>query len=102
MIRQGTTTVEAKSGYGITETGEVRTLRTHAALNERMRNVVSTFLSASALPHSFPLGLDDYADWLSTHLLPLIRRRKLAEFVEVRCEEGYFSLDQAGRLLSFA
>lgn len=98
-IRQGTTTLEAKSGYGVNEAGELKILRAQAALNAKLNVVVSTFLGARLLPPGYPLDLDQYADWLTAEMLPLVRKRKLAEFVDVMCEQGMFDVNQARRVL---
>lgn len=100
-IRQGSTTLEAKSGYGVTETGELKILRTHAALNERIETVVSTFMVGRILPPEFP-DREAYADQICRNLLPLVHRRKLADFVDVICEEDMFTVEQAGRILETA
>ncbi len=101
-IRQGTTTIEAKSGYGGTDTGEVKILRTHAALNARLAGVVSTCMAARFLPASFGGSREDYVEWFCSHMLPLVRRRKFAEFVDVSCEEAEFTLEQTRRILTCA
>jgi imidazolonepropionase len=89
-VRHGTTAIEAKSGLGLTEAGEAKILRVYAGLRELPLTVVSTFL-ATRVPPEF-----------GERLLPMLRRRKLAEFTEARCEEGAFSPAQACRYLSLA
>jgi imidazolonepropionase len=89
-VRHGTTAVEAKSGLGITDPGEVKILRVYAGLRELPLTFVSTFL-ATRVPPEF-----------GERLLPMLRRRKLAQFAETRCEEGAFTLAQACRYLSLA
>ena len=102
-IRQGTTTLEAKSGYGINEPGELKILRAQVALNTRLNVLVSTFMGArSSLPPNYDLDLDQYADWLAVEMLPMIHKRKLAEFVDVFCDEGMFDIRQARRILMAA
>jgi imidazolonepropionase len=98
-IRHGTTTLEAKSGYGITEQGEIKILRTHANLNKKLGNVVSTFMAARLLTSSSQGSNEEYIDWVCTHMLPLVRRRKLAEFVDVSFENDTFSVEQVRRVL---
>lgn len=98
-IRQGTTTIEAKSGYGVTETGELKILRTHAALNQRYDHMlVSTFFAP--IRNSVQAG--NYLDWVCGYMLPLIRRRRLASFADVSFEDGSFSLDDMRRYLTTA
>jgi imidazolonepropionase len=98
-IRQGTTTMEAKSGYGGSQKSELKILRTHAALKTRLGNIVSTFMAARFLPASFQGSRDDYAAWICNDMLPLVRRRKLAEFVDCSCEESEFTIEQTRRIL---
>ena len=97
-IRQGTTTLEAKSGYGLTETGELKILRAHATLNSQFGTVVSTFMAAREIPNGYEQS-GDYVDWLCTHLLPLVQRRKLARFADISCDEGRFSVEDSRRFL---
>lgn len=89
-VRHGTTSIEAKSGLGITEAGEVKSLRIHAELKDFPLTFVSTFL---------PGGLEP---GFGERLLPMLRRRKLAEFAEIRCEEKTFDPTQACRFFSMA
>ncbi|MBM3745602.1 MAG: imidazolonepropionase [Acidobacteria bacterium] len=95
LIRHGTTTVEAKSGAGQEETGELKILRVLAALNERPLDVVATCLAGKAVPVEYLGQPDDYLHWMRTHLLPKIRRRRLARFVDVTCTPGGLGADQA-------
>jgi len=101
-VRQGTTTIEAKSGYGIKEPGEMKTLRVHSALRKGPVNVVSTFMGARFVPDEFEGRSDAYVEWLCTYLLPRVRKRKLAEFVEFVYEEGVFGIENARRFLETA
>ena len=94
---QGTTTVEARSGFGATEAAETKILRAGLALDNRPVSVVSTFMAGLT-----PVSGDDYVTWLCSHLLPLIRRRRLAEFAGVRCGAGGFTPEQSGRFLTTA
>ena len=98
-IRQGTTTLEARSGFGVTEAAETKILRTHAAVNHRLGNMVSTFMAAQSLPSELFVSNREYIDWVSTQLLPMVRRRRLAEFFDVSCEENGLTLLEARRLL---
>ena len=101
-IRQGTTTIEAKSGYGINETGELKILRTHAAINDQFGNIVSTFMGPRFIPEGPGASPSRHLDWLCSYMLPLVKRRKLARFVDLVCEEGMFSVDDACRFLMSA
>jgi imidazolonepropionase len=100
-VRHGTTTLEAKSGFGLTDAGEIKILRVHSAMQKQPVQVVSTFLCARAAP-GYEDHPDEYLDWICSHVLPLVKRRKLAEFADIRCEEGAFSVAQARRYLTAA
>jgi imidazolonepropionase len=100
-VRHGTTTLETKSGFGLTEAYEMKILRVHAELQKQPVTVVSTFLS-DRIPPGYLADPDAYLDWLCSHLLPLIKRRNLAEFVDVRCELGGFTLPQTRRYFQVA
>jgi imidazolonepropionase len=89
-VRHGTTALEAKSGLGITDAGEVKILRVYAGLRELPLTLVPTFL-ATRVPAEF-----------GERWLPILRRRRLAEVAEARCEEGAFTPAQACRYLSLA
>jgi imidazolonepropionase len=97
MARHGTTTVEAKSGYGLDEAGELKTLRVLAKLN-----VVPTYLGAHIPPPEYRGKADAYIEWMAAEMLPQIRRRKLARFVDIYCDEGAFTLAQSRRYLERA
>jgi imidazolonepropionase len=88
-VRHGTTAIEAKSGPGFTEAGELKILRVHAALHGVPFTLVSTFVTSGVPP-------------VGDRLLPMLRRRKLAEFVEIRCEEGAPALTEVRRCLTVA
>ena len=97
----GTTTVEAKSGYGLTVEDELKLLRVMRQLNEEVRlEIVPTFLGAHAVPRE--LSPDEYSDVVITEMLPRVTAEKLAEFCDVFCERGYFNIDQSRKILSAA
>ena len=101
FLRSGTTTVEAKSGYGLTVEDELKILRVLRQLNEEVPlEIVPTFLGAHAVPRK--LSPDEYLDVVITDMLPRVTAEKLAEFCDVFCERGYFDLDQSRRILSAA
>lgn len=102
MLRHGTTSIEAKSGYGLDETGELKSLRVAATLDARPLDIVSTYLGAHTLPPEYAGRPDDYIEWIRAHMLPLIRRRKLARFVDVACDGAAFNARQARRYLEAA
>jgi imidazolonepropionase len=99
--RCGTTTVEAKSGYGLTLSDELKILRVIQRLNEEMPiEFVPTFLGAHATPRD--MRTDDYVDLIINEMLPHVASEKLAEFCDVFCERGYFDIDQSRKILSVA
>lgn len=100
-IRHGTTTLEAKSGFGLTDAGELKILRVHAALRRRSVALVSTFLHGRSFPENSGLT-DQFVDWICSRMLPLVKRRKLADFVDARCEAGGFNVHQTTRYLTAA
>ena len=101
FLRCGTTTVEAKSGYGLTVEDELKILRVLRELKEEVRlEIVSTFLGAHAVPKK--LSSDEYLDIVVTEMLPRVTEEKLAEFCDVFCDRGYFDIDQSRKILSAA
>lgn len=102
FIRHGTTTIEAKTGYGLDRTGEMKTLRVLAALDGKPLDIVPTYLGAHVVPPEFEGRAEDYIDWMQAEMMPKIRRRKLARFADVYCDRKAFSLDEARRYLEAA
>jgi imidazolonepropionase len=102
MARHGTTTVEAKSGYALDRAGEIKTLRLLAKLNGDPLDIVPTYLGAHIPPPEYRGKPEAYIDWMIAEMMPLIRRRKLARFVDVYCDDGAFTLDQSHRYLEHA
>jgi imidazolonepropionase len=97
----GTTTVEAKSGYGLTVEGELKLLRVMRRLEKEVPlEFVPTFLGAHAVPRE--LSPDEYLDVVITEMLPRVTAEKLAEFCDVFCERGYFNIDRSRKILSAA
>src|SRR6476659_6551061 len=101
FLRCGTTTVEAKSGYGLTIEDELKILRVLRQLKQAVPlEIVPTFLGAHAVPRE--LSPDEYLDAVVTEMLPRVTAEKLAEFCDVFCERGYFNIDQSRKILSAA
>ena len=102
----GTTTVEAKSGYGLDVTSELRILALQRELNrEQPLEIVSTFLGAHVLPAEFrssPDGAQRYIDILLNKLLPEIVIQDFAQFCDVFCDRGAFTREQSKQILSRA
>ena len=93
----GTTTVEGKSGYGLNPAAERKSLRVMQRVDGRPIEVVRTFLGAHVPPLEFESCSDDYVALVVEEMLPVVRERRLAEFCDVFCDEGAFSLAQARR-----
>ncbi len=102
MLASGTTTVEAKTGYGLDAENEIKTLRAIKRLTAELSiDIVATFLGAHAVPPEFEGRPDEYVDSITTDaLLGRLRDEKLAEFADVFCERGAFSVEQARRFLT--
>ena len=102
----GTTTVEAKSGYGLNVAGELKILRLHRELStEQPVEIVSTFLGAHVVPSEFrgkPDGAAQYIKVLLEQMLPEVASENLAEFCDVFCDRGAFTREQSRKILSEA
>lgn len=97
---QGTTTVEAKSGYGLDAESEIKSLKAiRRAAVQWQGTVLATFLGAHAAPPEFKNNPDKYVDLLCEEILPKVARRKLADYVDVFCERVAFTLPQTERIL---
>src|SRR6266436_829423 len=99
----GTTTVEAKSGYGLDVASELKILRLHKELAaEQPLEIVSTFLGAHVVPEEYrgkAGGAERYIKLIEENLLPEIGEKRLAEFCDVFCDRGAFSVEQSKRVL---
>jgi imidazolonepropionase len=99
----GTTTIEAKSGYGLDVTSELMILELHRELREEQPlEIISTFLGAHVVPaeyRSTPDGPQRYVSMLIKRLIPEVADRKLAEFCDVFCDRGAFSRAQSEQIL---
>lgn len=96
MIAHGSTTIEAKSGYGLDKHVEVRMLEVIKKLDgDNPVDLVPTFLGAHTVPPEYENRADDYVDFIVKNVLPEVSRRKLADFCDVFCEKGVFTVDQS-------
>jgi imidazolonepropionase len=101
FLRCGTTTVESKSGYGLSLEDELKILRVMRCLNqETPLEIVPTFLGAHAIPRK--MRADEYVDLVINQMLPQVTSEGLAEFCDVFCESGYFDIEQSRRILGAA
>jgi imidazolonepropionase len=100
VLRNGTTTVEVKSGYALEPAGELRLLSLVPELARRTGlKLVPTFLGAHAVPPEYARRSDAYVDLVVRSMIPEVARRGLARFCDVFCEPGFFSVRQAKRIL---
>lgn len=103
MMSYGTTTVETKSGYGLTTDSEIKQLKAIQILNdEHPLDVIPTFLGAHAIPPEYIEKTDKYVELIISDMIPKIAKEGLAEFCDVFCEEGIFSIKQTKKILKTA
>ncbi len=99
FLRCGTTTVESKSGYGLTLEDELKILRVMRRLkDETQLEIVPTFLGAHAVPRE--MRADEYVDLVVNEMLPRVTSDNLAKFCDVFCERDYFDVEQSRRILN--
>ncbi|MCG7407229.1 imidazolonepropionase [Paenibacillus sp. ACRRX] len=100
MLLQGLTTIEAKSGYGLELEAELKQLRVVQRLQESHPiDLVSTFMGAHAVPIEYAGRTDEFVNHIIEKMLPVIAAERLAEFCDVFCEHGVFSVEQSRRIL---
>ncbi|MEA9414579.1 imidazolonepropionase [Flavobacterium sp. PL02] len=100
VMRLGTGAVEIKSGYGLTVDGELKMLRVIKKLAENYPvTIKATFLGAHAFPLEFKENKKGYIDEIIYKMLPEIAKNKLADYVDVFCETGYFSVEETEQIM---
>ncbi|WP_136480040.1 imidazolonepropionase [Cognatitamlana onchidii] len=100
VIKQGTGAIEIKSGYGLTTESELKMLHVIKRLKEEYPiEIKSTFLAAHALPKAFKNNKPKYLETIIEGLLPLVAEENLAEYIDVFCETGYFSVKDTDLIL---
>lgn len=100
MLEHGTTTAEAKSGYGLTTKDELKILDVVQRLNQMHPvDLVPTFLGANAVPPEFVNKPEDFVNLVINEMIPKVAEKEHAEFCDVYCERGAFNLDQSRRVL---
>ena len=103
MAAYGTTTLEAKSGYGLSLESEIKSLRAiQIAAAQWPGTVVATFLGAHVPPPEYRTDPDKYVEIVCEEMIPEVARRKLARYVDVFCERGAFTLEQSLRIMEAA
>ena len=103
FLKNGTTTIEAKSGYGLTLKDELKILRVIRRVGtETPLETVPTFLGAHAFPAEFRENHGGYTSLIIDKMLPAIGEEKLAEYCDIFCEQNYFDVDDSRRILTAA
>jgi len=100
MLSKGVTTIEAKSGYGLSLQDEIKILKVTKALKESHPiDIVPTFLGAHTVPKEFRNDRKQYVDLIIQEMIPRVAQEGLAEFCDVFCEEKAFSLEESRKIL---
>ena len=103
MLNMGVTTCEAKSGYGLDMENELKMLEVIKALGEKHpMDVVPTFMGAHAIPPEYEGRGDEYIEMLCSEVIPEVRKRGLAEFCDVFCEDSVFNAEQSRKYMEKA
>ena len=93
--RQGTASVEIKSGYGLDPASEVKMLKVIRRLKENSStNIKATFLGAHAVPPEYRGRTREYVQYMIDHVLPVVAEEELADYIDIFCEKGYFGLEE--------
>ena len=103
FIRHGTTTIEAKSGYGLTTRDEIKALEIIQELNrESDLEMVPTFLGAHEIPDAYRTKRNEYIDLVVNEMIPLVAEKGLAKYCDVFCEKDVFTIQETRRILNAA
>jgi len=103
MLSHGTTTVEIKSGYGLTVDAELKILRVIKRLKQNFTCLIkSTFLGAHAFPVEYKNNQQGYIDLILNEMLPVIVQEQLADHIDVFCDKGFFTVEQTAEILTAA
>lgn len=101
MIAKGTGAIEIKSGYGLTTQDELKILRVIKRIRENSPAIIkSTFLGAHAVGRAFAGRQSEYVDHVCNEMIPAVAAENLADFVDVFCEEGFFTTEETDRILT--
>ena len=100
VMKLGTGAIEIKSGYGLTTEAELKMLRVAKRIEKEFPLLVkTTFLGAHALPTKYKNRKEDFIDLVINNMLPKVAEENLADYIDVFCEKGYFSLKDTERIL---
>lgn len=101
MIAKGTGAIEIKSGYGLTTQDELKILRVIKRIRDNSPAIIkSTFLGAHAVGRAFAGRQSEYVDHVCNEMIPAVAAENLADFVDVFCEEGFFTTEETDRILT--
>ena len=101
MIAKGTGAIEIKSGYGLTTQDELKILRVIKRIRENSPAIIkSTFLGAHAVGRAFAGRQNEYVEHVCNEMIPAVAAENLADFVDVFCEEGFFTTEETDRILT--
>jgi imidazolonepropionase len=101
LIKMGTGALEIKSGYGLSTESELKMLRVVKRLKENFPiTIKATFLGAHALPLAYKNDKEGYLKLIEEEMLPLVAKENLAEYVDIFCEKGYFSVADMERVVT--
>ena len=103
LMSYGTTTIEAKSGYGLSTEAEIKSLEVIKRLNENEAiDLIPTFLGAHEVPDEFQGRKSEYIDLIINEMIPAVAEKGLAEFCDIFCEEGVFTIGESRTILRAA
>ena len=101
FLNLGTTTLEAKSGYGLDLDSELKSLAILDEVNSEHRvDIIPTFMGAHAVPEEYNNKPEDYVDYLCKVMIPAVAKQGIAKYNDVFCEKGYFDIHQSEKILS--
>jgi len=103
FLKLGTTTIEAKSGYGLDVESELKSLKALDIVNKNHPiDIIPTFLGAHAIPPEYKSNTEGYIDLLCNEMIPVVAKQGIAKYCDVFCENGYFNVIQSRRILETA
>ncbi len=103
VMQLGTGAVEIKSGYGLTKDAELKMLRVIKKLKQNYNlPIKATFLGAHALPLDYKNKKEEYINYVIDEILPAVAEENLAEYIDIFCEQGYFTVEDTNKLLKAA
>ena len=101
FLKFGTTTVECKSGYGLSTISELKSLDIINIVNQEHKiDMIPTFMGAHAFPIEYQNRKEEYVDLICNEMIPEVAKQGIAKFNDVFCENGYFDLDQTTKIIN--